>query len=163
MAEEKECPFCVIAQKRGKDIRIVYEDKDIIAFLFPTAALGHACVIPKNHVPIFMQNDEKVTERMFKVAQKLAQAISAQLGTGSCSIVINTGEDQVFSHLSVHILPRKQGDGIGLSWEPKQISEEELNSLEQKLMGASVPVEEEKRETEEISEEYYKRYLRRIP
>ncbi|MBW3010940.1 HIT family protein [Candidatus Woesearchaeota archaeon] len=159
----EECPFCVIAQKRGKGIRIVYEDKDIIAFLYPTVALGHICVVPKQHIPIFMQNKEEITKKMFEVAHKLAQAVNVPLEVNSTNIVINTGVDQVFSHLSLHIVPRKSGDSINLQWEPKQMSEEDLNSLEQKLMSAGAPAEEEKKETKEISEEYYQKYLRRIP
>ncbi|MCK4670711.1 MAG: HIT family protein [Nanoarchaeota archaeon] len=159
----KECVFCVIAQKRGKDIRIIYEDEEIIAFLYPTAALGHICVVPKEHVAIFMRNKEEVTRKMFEVAHKLAQTINAPLKLNSSNIIINTGVDQIFSHFSIHILPRKAGDELGLTWEPKQISEDQLNTLEEKLTGAAAPTEEEKKEAREISEDYYRKYLRRIP
>ena len=159
----EECPFCVIAQKRGKDIRIIYEDKEIIAFLYPTTAVGHICVVPKEHVAIFMQNKEDVTKKMFEVAHKLALTVMASCELNSSNIVVNTGVDQTFSHLSIHILPRKAGDDLGLVWEPKQIPEDQLNALEEKLIGAAASAEEETKETKEISEDYYKKYLRRIP
>ena len=76
----------------------------------------------------------------------------------------------------INIIPRKENDGINLQWQPKQLSEEEVSTIELKMkeeisntkVGESPKIKQEKKAEpipEKISDEenYLIKQLRRIP
>ena len=76
----------------------------------------------------------------------------------------------------INVIPRRQGDGINLEWQPKQIGEEEMSTVEIKLRAETEAghkfgeqeTEEKpkpKEETEVLTGEdnYLIKQLRRIP
>ena len=62
---------------------------------------------------------------------KVSQAVSAQ----GLNIFIANGAiaGQKVDHIVVHIIPRFENDNIELSWEPKKISNEDMNKVENML------------------------------
>ncbi|MBW2987775.1 HIT family protein [Candidatus Woesearchaeota archaeon] len=161
-----ECPFCAIVQGQSDSIKIIYQDKDVVAFLYPYGAAGHFAVIPVKHVPVVVKLDEKITQKMFAVAKKLLPLVCNATMTKSANIIMHTGTDQKISHVSLHVLPRKTGDGISIRWEPSPMDETKLKELEEKLKG-SVSKEEEKNikeKTSDIKEDSYLiKHLNRLP
>ncbi|MBW3012643.1 HIT family protein [Candidatus Woesearchaeota archaeon] len=161
-----ECPFCAIVQKQAASIKIVYEDKDFIAFLYPYAAAGHFAVVPVKHIPVVVKQEEKLTKKMFAVAKKLLPLVCTAAEATSANFVLHTGADQKISHVSLHVLPRKTGDGINIRWEPMPMNEAQLNELEKKLSGPVSEAQEKKvkEKTSELKEDSYLiKHLKRIP
>jgi histidine triad (HIT) family protein len=132
-------------------------------------------VVPKEEYPILEQTPDFVVAEMFVVANRVAMALFEALGVqGTTMLVQNgTGAGQSLPHTILHIVPRNENDGLPLQWQPKQLDEESMSTVEIKLKeeskGVGVfesekpkPIEEKKAE-EVKGEDYRTRTLRRIP
>jgi histidine triad (HIT) family protein len=133
MAED--CVICQIIQGKVPSKKI-YEDSDIIAFLDVNgAAAGHAFVVPKEHYPIFEQVPDNIVEKIFSVSNKISSALFDTLGIQGTNVFIANGVSagQTVPHFVVNIIPRKEGDDIDLQWKTRQLSEEEMSTVELKI------------------------------
>lgn len=127
---------CLICQQAAQKIGLLWEDDDVIALFSPTpAAPGHILVLPKEHLIILEQVPDWVMAKMFTIANKLSIALFEGGGAQGTNIIIPNGPaaGQSVAHTALHIIPRNGGDGLNLDWQPKQISPEEMDSVELKL------------------------------
>lgn len=171
-----ECEVCkTIAEKKN----LLYEDEKVVAFLNSNpATVGHITIVPRQHTPIFEQIPDFVVSELFTKANKLSIACFEALGAEGTNILIQNGlaAGQNSGHVSINIIPRKENDGLNLLWKPKQMSEEQMSTLEltikeeAKKVGAfekekPKPIEIEKpKELKPTKEENYLiKQLRRIP
>jgi histidine triad (HIT) family protein len=167
------CNFCDIIEKKAG---FVYEDEKIVALLHPApSAPGHFIVVPRAHAPIFEQVPDMVTAELFVKANKISKAIFEGLGAEGTNVFVQNGvaAGQRHNHAMVHVIPRREGDGLPLQWKPKQFSEEEMSTAELKIKEETKnvgifekekpkPVEVEK--PKEVKKEDYRiKHLRRIP
>lgn len=179
MAEK--CLICQIIEGEVPAKKI-YEDDEVIAILdFNGANPGHSFVIPKQHVPIFEQVPSHLIGKLFNVANKISSAIFDALKVQGTNIFVANGvpAGQKVAHLMVNVIPRKENDGVKLDWTPKQLSEEEMSTVELKIKEeiGSIGFEEAPKTSEttqpkksepipkDISgeESYLVKQLRRIP
>ncbi len=158
----------------------MYEDEQMAILLAPKpAAAGHIILAPKKHAAILEQVPDFVVGRMFDKANKASIAVFETLGAEGTNIIANNGiaAGQTTNHFLLNVIPRKENDGLKLSWQPKQLSEEEMSTIELKLRDESKNIgvfekEEEKpkeiKKPEEIKEEkeeenYLLKQLERLP
>ncbi|MFH1510407.1 MAG: HIT family protein [Candidatus Woesearchaeota archaeon] len=154
----------------------IYEDDLIRAVLHKKpSAPGHIIVFPRKHYTIFEQVPDIEVARIFSVANKISTAVFESLQMHGTNILVNNGlaAGQQDNHFVVHIIPRTEGDGLKLEWKPKQLSEEEMSTVELMLKPVAEvmqeppvePKKEEKKEPEKLGDEnnYLIRQLRRIP
>lgn len=132
MAETNQnCEVCMaINQKKGMAI---YEDDKVVAMIDENpAAFGHLAVMPKNHYPIIEQVPDYTINHLFQIANKLSVVLFESAEIQGTNILINNGiaAGQDLAHFMVNIIPRKEGDGINFLWQPKQMSEEEMSTVE---------------------------------
>jgi len=173
---------CIICQIINGDIpaKKIYEDDEIVAILdFNGANPGHSFVIPKQHTPILEQVPSHLVGKLFNVANKISSAIFDTLKVQGTNIFVANGipAGQKVAHFMINVIPRKENDGINLQWQTKQLSEEEMSTIELKIkeevgnVGFSEEPKPQKQETktqpvsEEVSGEdnYLVKQLRRIP
>lgn len=172
---------CVICQIINGEVpaKKIYEDDDILAILdFNGANPGHSFIIPKEHIPILEQIPSHLVAKLFNVANKVSSAIFDVLKVQGTNIFVANGvpAGQKVAHFIVNVVPRKENDGVNLQWQPKQLSEEEMSTIELRIkeeignvgFGEAPKVKQtEKRETisEEVSGEdnYLLKQLNRIP
>ena len=167
-----------MASGKGK----LYEDEKTVVMLSDTpSAYGHLLVIPKQHYPIIEQVPDFVVDHVFRIANKVSIAAFEALHVQGTNMLVNNGiaAGQDSAHFMVHILPRKEGDGLNLQWAPKQLGEEEMATVELQLKEEAkkigqfqkekqAPIEL-KKESEKIEakqgeeESYLIRKWRRIP
>ena len=184
MAEKtrETCLICQIVANKVPSYKI-YEDDLILALLDVNGANpGHCFVIPKNHYPIIEQVPDQELVNLFSIANKISSALFENLKVQGTNIFVANGipAGQTVAHFVINIIPRMENDGINLQWKPKQLTEEEMSTVELKLkegiqninMGK---VEEIKKpeaaaETPKASpisdddeEDYIAKQLRRIP
>lgn len=132
------CVFCEIAQKNLEAYRILEDDR-FLAFLdkrplFP----GHCLLIPKKHFETFPDLPENLTGPLFTQAQRLSKAMENGLGADGSFVAVNNKISQSVSHLHVHVVPRKKGDGLrGFFW-PRQAYRDpsEMLKIQRKLQSA---------------------------
>ena len=149
-----ECIICDLVE--GKiPIKRIYEDDEILAFLdFNAGNIGHSFVVPKKHIPIFEQVPDELVEKLFKIANKVSTALFETLKIDGTNIFITNGVSagQTVAHFTINVIPRKEKDGINLQWEPKQLSEEEMSTVELKIKESAenvIPKPEPKQQTAE--------------
>ena len=115
MTTQEECIFCKIALKKIK-INIIIENDKAMAFLdaFPLSK-GHTLVIPKAHYSKIQELDENSSQSVFNLVWKISNPIEKATGVNSSTIAIHNGKEagQEISHVHIHVIPRKRGDGAG--------------------------------------------------
>ncbi|MBD3361217.1 HIT domain-containing protein [Candidatus Woesearchaeota archaeon] len=127
------CEICEqIKNKKG----VLYQDKNITAMLAPKpTAAGHVYIVPKKHVTILEQIPDKIIGEMFAKANKISMACFESLGVQGTNLLIQNGlpAGQHHNHCILHVIPRRENDGLNLAWQPKQINEEEMSTAEIKI------------------------------
>ena len=173
-----ECYYCQIIENKIKSKKI-YEDDKSFAFLSPNpSTIGHIVVIPKKHYPIIEQVPDSELAHSFEIANKLSTVLFDSLNIQGTNIIAENGipSGQKVAHFAMNIIPRREKDGLNFEWQPKQLNEEEMSTVELKLKEAintTAIIEEEKAEpinlekkNKKISDDegnYLTRQLRRIP
>lgn len=174
----ESCILCQIVRNNVPSKKI-YEDELAIAVLdFNGANPGHCFVMPKNHYPIIEQVPDAEIGRLFQVSNKISRALFESLGTQGTNIFVANGipAGQTVAHFSINVIPRKENDGVNLQWQPKQLSEEEISTIELRLKEQTKHIghfekEEKKPKMQapkqvaisEEEEEYFSRQMRRLP
>jgi histidine triad (HIT) family protein len=129
--KDTSCIFCKIANGTIPSYK-VYEDNDVIAFLdVNPASRGHTLVVTKEHFSNMTTCPKAILDKVFEVAQTIAQAQMAQLGATGVNVLTNVGESagQSVHHFHVHVIPRYDNDGLKLSFPPKQLEDSEFTSI----------------------------------
>ena len=107
--KDENCIFCKIANG-GIPSATLYEDEDfrVILDLGP-ATRGHALILPKEHY-----------------AKKMAAKMMEVLHCDGVNVVQNNGEaaGQTVFHFHIHLIPRYEGDGAGVTWAPGTLTDE---------------------------------------
>lgn len=116
----RDCKFCGIA-RREVDARIVYGDEDSVAFLdnrplFP----GHCLLIPIGHYETLTDLPKDKVGPLFVDARLIASAVQKGMHADGSFVAVNNKVSQSVPHLHIHIVPRKEKDGLrGFFW-PRQ-------------------------------------------
>jgi len=176
----ERCVVCQIIESRIPSKKI-YEDELAMAVLDVNGANpGHCFIMPKNHYPIIEQVPDDEIGRLFQISNKISVAIFESLGAQGTNIFVANGipAGQTVAHFTINVIPRKENDGINLQWKPKQLSEEEMSTVELKLKDETknIGIEPEKKAKKtlktlepqpvalsEEEETYFAKQMRRLP
>lgn len=129
-----ECIFCEIVAGKIPAFK-VYEDGETLAFLdINPAALGHTLVIPKKHAQDIFEIDEASLRAVAATTKRVAERIRSALGA-DVSVLQNNGRaaGQAIAHMHVHVMPRREGDGLPLAHMGPRASNEVLVEMHRKL------------------------------
>ena len=180
MEKKESCLLCQIIDGKIPSKK-VYEDDLILAVLDVNGANpGHCFVLPKNHYPILEQVPDTEIAKLFQVANKISSAIFENLGAQGTNIFAANGvpAGQTVAHFMLHVIPRLENDEVNLQWQPKQLTEEEMSTVELKIkeqtknIGGFKAEEAEKivkepepsaDSSDDEEEDYFGRQLNRIP
>jgi len=103
---------CVFCQKI-KEGSVTFEREDVVSFepLNPVTK-GHLLVVPITHKEDFAEN-EFTTARVMEVASGMAKKLG-----GEFNLITSKGKNatQSIKHLHVHLVPRRENDGLLLPW-----------------------------------------------
>lgn len=114
------CVFCRVVSGETP-AAVVLDDEVAIAFLdhrplFP----GHCLLVPRAHHETLADLPALQVGPLFSRAQRLARAVEQGTGAQGSFIAINNRVSQSVPHLHVHVVPRRQKDGLkGFFW-PRQ-------------------------------------------
>ncbi len=129
--QKQQCIFCQI-QSGNIPSKKVYEDERCFAILdINPANIGHLLLLPKEHYAIMPQVPEADIAHLFTVSKYLSQALLRGIGAQGTNIFIANGAaaGQRAQHFMLHVIPRLEGDGVGLELVQKEIKEEFLLKL----------------------------------
>jgi histidine triad (HIT) family protein len=111
------CAFCEIAAGRRR-ADVVLDERRVVGFLdhrplFP----GHVLVVPREHVPVIEGLAADLGCALARAVQRLSRAVRIAVGAEGTFVANNDRVSQSVPHLHVHVVPRRQGDGLrGFFW-----------------------------------------------
>lgn len=133
--KEKDCIFCKIAAGEIPSATL-YEDDDfrVILDLGP-ASKGHALIIPKEHYSNIYDIEDETAAKAMVLAKKMITKMTEALGCDGYNIVQNNGPcaGQTVFHFHMHLIPRYEGDQVGLGWHMGKLSEEDKAEILEKM------------------------------
>lgn len=128
------CKICDLIS--GNKEGVVFENDVVLAILKSDAnSIGQVSVIPKEHYTIFEQVPDEIVEIVFDIANKLSLVLVEAMGAQGVNLLVNNGisAGQKVPHFLVDLVPRFPEDGVNLAWTPKQMSQEELSTVEMRV------------------------------
>lgn len=133
--KDENCIFCKLA---NGDIptATLYEDDDFRVILDAgPASKGHALILPKEHYKNLYELDDEIAAKALVLAKKMITKLTDVLGCDGYNIVQNNGEvaGQTVFHFHIHLIPRYEGDEVGLSWKMGELTDEVRDEILSKL------------------------------
>jgi histidine triad (HIT) family protein len=115
------CIFCDIAGGRAT-ASFVHQDEICVAFLdIRPVNPGHVVIIPRRHAPLVNDLSQDEASHLFAVAHRLIPALKASgIRCDGVNLFVADGAAamQEIPHMHLHVIPRWDGDGFGLSYDP---------------------------------------------
>lgn len=133
--KDKDCIFCKIAAGEIPSATL-YEDDDfrVILDLGP-ASKGHALILPKEHYRNLYDIDEETLGKVALLAKKMVTKLTDVLGCDGYNVVQNNEPcaGQTVFHFHMHLIPRYEGDNVGLGWPVGELTDEVKNEILEKM------------------------------
>lgn len=124
-----DCIFCKIAAGEIPSVTL-YEDEDFrVIFDIAPASKGHAVLLPKVHAANLFELPDEIVQKAALTAKKVGAAMKEVFGCDGLNVLQNNGTaaGQTVFHYHVHLIPRYEGDGVGIGWEHEEADMEELS------------------------------------
>jgi len=121
MSSEADCIFCRIVAGTIPCVRL-HEDAETLAFMdINPVHDGHCLVIPKVHYPTIFDITPDAAAAASRAVAKLAAAVQRALAPDGMNLLQANGPGaaQSVRHVHWHVLPRRNGDGLLMNWQPK--------------------------------------------
>lgn len=109
-----QCVFCKIISGEINSEEI-YDDENFIGILDKNPrAEGHTLVIPKKHFKNILDMPATLGNELLDAIKKISLKLIKEKKAEGINIIINneSAADQAVFHTHVHIIPRKNSDGI---------------------------------------------------
>ena len=136
--QKKQCIFCQIVAGKIQS-RKVYEDERAVAILdINPANPGHVLLLTKEHYSIMPQLPDDEVAHIFLVAKSLSNSMLKGLEVQGTNIIVANGvaAGQRAQHFMVHVIPRKEKDGIEFVLPQNPIQQNEIEIVGNKLIAA---------------------------
>lgn len=112
--KNENCIFCKIAKGEIKSEKIAESNNFFAVNDINPVAKGHCLVIPKKHFGTLLDIPNNLGEELLQFTKKVAGGLmDKKLGDGF-NVIMNNLEvaGQLVMHAHIHIIPRKEKDGI---------------------------------------------------
>ena len=133
-----ECVFCRLVAGT-LPVAIVHRDDRVVAFMDAGQVNdGHVIVATVRHVETIYGIDDDEAASAFRLAARLARAVKREFGAAGVSI-LQANEPagfQTVMHFHVHVLPRRNDDGVALAWPARHPPKEALDRAAAALRAA---------------------------
>ena len=120
---------------------IVFEDDRVIAFMDAGQVNpGHVLVATRRVAETLLDLDEAEAAHLFAVAHRMALAVQQAFAPAGITLLQTNRPAgwQTVPHVHVHVLPRHEGDGVGLVWPRKDPPMAQLQAWADQLRAAGL-------------------------
>jgi len=136
-----ECIFCKIVKGELPTSKVAEDDRTLAILDIMPVNPGHTLVIPKTHAKDLADLPKGVGGALFMMAERVAAAQREGLSAEGVNLFLADGRvaGQVVLHVHLHVVPRYDGDGFGLSFPAGygvKPPREELEATAAKLRGS---------------------------
>ncbi len=133
--QKRQCIFCHIVEGKVQSKKVYEDDKCMGILDINPANPGHVLLLPKEHYSIMPQVPEDEISHLFIIAKTISNTALRSLGVQGTNIIVQNGivAGQKAQHFMIHIIPRKEKDGINFELPQREIPEEELEVIRKKL------------------------------
>ena len=85
-------------------------------------------LFPREHYANLFELDDELAAKALVTAKKVAARMKDALGADGFNLAQNTGEaaGQTVFHFHMHLIPRYENDGAGITWTPGSTTPEEM-------------------------------------
>lgn len=131
MPSDPNCIFCKIVAGEIPCWKL-YEDDAALAFLdIGPLSEGHCLIIPKDHFLTIDQMSADQVAACTRIIPSLSGAVQEATGVEGWNVLQNNGaiSGQAVDHVHFHIIPRREGDGLGFRWPAGQLNEADAKRL----------------------------------
>lgn len=132
------CIFCRILRGEVPSAR-VYEDANAVAFLdINPLAPGHTLVVTRSHYDRVWEVPEGELAGLMAAVKRVSRAVVSATRAEGLNLLANNGPvaGQVVPHVHVHLIPRRNGDGILPVWKPVGYQAGEMEAIQKKVADA---------------------------
>ena len=136
--QRKQCIFCQIVQGKVQS-RKIYEDEKALAILdINPANPGHTLLMTKEHYSIMPQLPDDEIAHIFMVAKSLSNSMLKSIDAQGTNIIVMNGiaAGQRAQHFMVHVIPRKDKDGVEFMLPQKTMGQEEIEDTGNKIIAS---------------------------
>lgn len=108
------CIFCKIAQGKIPVKKVAESNNFIAIFDAHSITKGHTLIIPKKHFVTLLDIKNNLGDELLKFTKQVASDLmDKKLGDGF-NVLMNNLEvaGQAVMHAHIHVIPRKEGDGL---------------------------------------------------
>lgn len=135
--QKQQCIFCQIISGKVQSKKI-YEDEKTIGILdINPANAGHILLLPKEHYAVMPQIPEEEIGHLFMVAKALSNAMLKGLKVAGTNIFVANGvaAGQRAQHFMLHVIPRKENDGItSFNIPQRQVPESDQKTIKKAMV-----------------------------
>lgn len=134
----ENCVFCRIVKEELPASR-VFEDESTLVFMdLQSVNPGHMLVVVKPHRANIYELDDELAAAAFRTAARMARAVKTVFGCEGVTLLQanEKASAQTVFHFHIHVVPRWEGDGMGLAWPAKNPPREALEEMAAKLRAA---------------------------
>jgi len=123
--KDENCIFCRIANGEIPSATIYEDDMFRVILDINPASKGHALILPKEHYANIFEVPDEVAARSVVLAKKIMTKMKDIVGCDGYNLLQNNGisAGQTVFHYHVHMIPRFEGDNMGLQWKPGELDE----------------------------------------
>lgn len=117
----------------------VYEDEHVLAFLdIGPLSPGHTLLIPKERAAHLHQLSDETAAALGRALPRLCRAVIQATGAADYNVLQNNGTaaNQAVFHVHFHIIPKHDGQGLGLIWQAGSLEDDEAKNLQQAIVSA---------------------------
>ena len=146
--QKKQCIFCQIIAGKVQ-ARKIYEDDKVLAVLdINPANPGHALILTKEHYSIMPQLPDEELSYVFMVVKSISNIMLRSIDAHGTNVIVANGiaAGQRAQHFMVHLIPRKENDGVSFTLPQKTMEQEEIEAVGNKIAAAlsGAPQKEER-------------------
>ena len=108
------CVFCKIVKEEIKAEKVGESESFIAIRDAHPAVEGHTLIIPKKHFVTLLDIPNKFGNELLEFEKKISGELMSDKKGDGFNLIMNNLEvaGQVVMHAHIHVIPRKEGDGI---------------------------------------------------
>jgi histidine triad (HIT) family protein len=112
-----DCAFCDIVAGRLPAWKVAENDRAVAFLTLGPLAEGHSLVVPRRHATVLEELDPDDLPAFWTLVQEVSRRLRAAGFATGTNLVVASGRaaEQEVPHLHVHVVPRKEGDGLDLT------------------------------------------------